>query len=97
MAFAETDYVLGILRDAGFAAASAEKVSTCLTFPGNAEAAGRLATTLGPAVRIARERDATPEDIAAIGEAIAAALKGHESTGELRVPATVIVYSARNA
>ncbi|MFQ5624140.1 MAG: class I SAM-dependent methyltransferase [Paracoccaceae bacterium] len=95
MAFAETDYVLGILREAGFESIGAEKVNTCLTFPGDAHAAGLLAGTVGPAARIVREFDASPDDIAAIGETIAAAFRGHETAGEMRLPASVIVYTAR--
>ena len=86
LAFAEIDYVCGILGDAGFSDAAGVEEEVWLEHPGGLEAIGPLAVNIGPAMRIANELGATDEDMTAIGAAILEAFRPYETGTGIRIP-----------
>ena len=93
-AFSDSAHVLEILREAGFRHAAAEVVEVDLAPPGDVEAVTALMTSIGPAVRIIAELDGGPDDVAAIGEAIADRLGPYRTAEGVRVPAAIILFAA---
>ena len=59
---------------AGFAGGRGRTETVDVTLAGGVARAAQLATNLGPAARILREKGGTAEDAAAIAEAVAAGL-----------------------
>jgi len=94
LAFAEIDYVLGILEGAGFEDISGIEEEVGLTHPGGVEAAAQLASNIGPAARIAKEFDATEQDVAAIGLAVRAAFERYATADGVRIPARLNFFEA---
>lgn len=97
LAFADRDYVGGVLDRAGFAGVTVQPEAVELSWPGGLEALADLATNLGPAARIMRERGGGPEDAAAIRDAVAAGLAPFRGADGICVPALLNVVMARNA
>jgi SAM-dependent methyltransferase len=93
-AFSDIDYVLGILRRSGFAAAAGETVSLRLEPPGSVADAARLATSIGPASRIMMAMEGGPEDAEAISQATAAGFARYRDGSGVRVPAVINLFSA---
>lgn len=95
--FANIDYVLGILSEAGLVdgAASVEQVD--LHYPGQVEDAAFLASNIGPAARILKAFDGGPEDVEAIGRETLKAFRNFVSDDGVRVPATLNFFEARVA
>lgn len=94
-AFADRDYVLGILKDAGFAGTNAEEVTVDLVAPDAIEEAGRLAVVTGAASRIVDAFNGTQEDVAAIAETVTTAFTSYQSADGIRVPAAINLFTAR--
>ncbi len=94
MAFRDIARVCGILADAGFSKCEGQRVMTDLHHPGGFAAAARLSAKVGPTGRIMREKNGTPDDSAAIGAAMAAALEGYATADGVRIPAGVNLFSA---
>lgn len=92
-AFADTDYVLGTLHDAGLTA-QASTHEILLTLPGDAQNAGDLSNYVGPADRLIRGLNGTAEDKAAIIAATIDNLKPYEANGAVSVPAHIHFYTA---
>jgi SAM-dependent methyltransferase len=97
LAFAETDYVLGILRKAGFAECAARTEDVHLFNPGGLDAVTQLATVVGPAARILRLFEGGPEDAAEIGRRIAQSLGKYVVDDGIRIPARVNIFTAARA
>ena len=97
MAFKDVDRVTGILGDAGWTGAASELVEVDLIPPQSVAAAAEMATTIGPATRLIREKDGTEADKQAIREGVEVALEPYQSERGLRVPSRLIVYTAVNA
>ena len=95
MAFAERDYVRDILEGAGFASVAVDSVETTLRHAGGVAAAAQLSARLGPAARIIKERDGTPEDIAAIAQRIESDFAPFATSGGIAVPALLNLVEAR--
>lgn len=96
LAFSDRDYVLGILSDAGFAAAAAEAVAVELTAPNTPDAAGELAVSVGPASRIISANKGTADDTAVITAETTADLMTYQTASGILVPAVINLFSARN-
>ena len=96
MAFKDVDRVTGILRDAGWDRAEGEAIEVDLIPPHSLAAAAELATTVGPATRLMREKNGSQADLAAIRAGCEAALAPFQTGAGLRVPGRLIVYSAVN-
>lgn len=93
-AFAEADYALSILLDAGFSA-EVETVSLLLTPQGDAEEVADLATRIGPAQSVLREMGGTEEDFRAIRAAVAERFADFATPEGIRVPARIHLFQAR--
>jgi len=93
-AFKDVDYVLDILRNAGFPDVTADVEGLELHYPGNLEEAAALTTNIGPSARIVKQYDGTAEDVAAISQGTAKALKQYVTGDGLRVPATLNFFDA---
>lgn len=96
MAFKDIARVTGILHDAGWAEPKGEKLEVDLIPPQTLDAAADFATTIGPATRLIRERDATEADVAAIRQGCKAAFAPYQTDAGLRFPARLIAYTAVN-
>jgi SAM-dependent methyltransferase len=97
LAFAETDYVLGILQNAGFAHCGARTEDVELFHPGGLAAIIDLATVVGPAARILRIFEGGPEDVTEIGRRIAQLFGRYVVDDGIRIPARVNIYTASKA
>lgn len=93
-AFAEVDYVTGILREAGLTAVSARTRSVQLECPMSLEQAGDLAAKLGPAARIHREKNGTAEDLEAIIVEVKKGFARYVSASGFSIPATIHFFEA---
>jgi SAM-dependent methyltransferase len=93
LAFAEIDYVQGILSDAGFSDAAGVEEEVWLEHPGGLQAIGPLAANIGPAMRIANELGATEADMAVIGEAILEGFRPYEIGDGIRIPGRFNFYT----
>jgi SAM-dependent methyltransferase len=94
MAFRDIDRVCQILRDAGLANCNGRYTDTDLHHPGGLAAAAALAGQIGPVARIVREKGATPEDLSAMIETVAAALAPYQCDDGIRIPAGINVFTA---
>lgn len=95
MAFRDRGRVERLLREAGFADALGRRVAVRLHHPEGAEGAAALASRIGPVASVLREREASPEDRAAIHAALVAALGGFAAPDGLRIPAGLNLFTAR--
>lgn len=68
LAFADSDYVLGILHEAGLSRCTGEVETVNMHYPGAIEDVAFLASNIGPAVRIVREFGGDAKDLAEIGK-----------------------------
>lgn len=96
-AFAETDYALGILSDAGFTDPSVETRDIPLCLQGDAQHAANLSAYIGPADSVIRAQGGTSDDKAKIIAQTEEKLRAFETNGAVTVPAKIHVYTARNA
>jgi SAM-dependent methyltransferase len=94
LAFADQDYVLGILREAGFPDPSAETVPVQLEPPGSVAEVARLALSIGPAPRLIAHHQGGAADVEAIGRSIETAVAGFAADGRVRVPAQLNLFAA---
>ncbi|MDA1101366.1 MAG: methyltransferase domain-containing protein [Proteobacteria bacterium] len=95
MAFAETDYVAGILNGAGFKDIDI-KAETCdLIGASNIAETAAFALNVGPASRLIRLHDPAPAIIAAIRTDIEQALAPYDGAGGIKVPARLNFVRAR--
>lgn len=97
-AFADTGYVLDILKEAGFSNGSAdvEKVDLFLpgAMPGVLSEFAYLSSNIGAATRIVKELDGGPEDVAFIEQEAAKGFQQYVTNEGVSVPATVNFYDA---
>lgn len=94
LAFADLERVTGILEAAGLSDVRGEERGVDVTLPGTARDAASLASNIGPASRISKEKNGTPEDVAAIAEAVAQVFVEYEGAGRVNVPARLNFFSA---
>jgi len=94
-AFAELDYVRGILESAGLKAVTAEEVEVDLTPMGTVHEVAKFAVHLGPAARVLMEKGGTAEDKAAMVDALAGEFQAYATPEGVRVPAVLTLYGAR--
>ena len=93
-AFADADYVLEILTNAGFTAPSVITQDIPLVLPGDAENAAELSSYIGPANSVIRAQDGTASDKANIVAATKTKLQAFEINGTVTVPAKIHIYTA---
>ncbi len=94
LGFAEVDYVLDILKKAGYSNCSASVEEVDMLHPGSVEEVALLASNIGPSARIVREFDGGPEDVAAIGASVAKEFRQYAVDGGMRIPARLNFFDA---
>ena len=94
-AFRDSTRVLGLLAGAGLRDAAAETCDVELHHPGGAVALASLGVEVGPAAWLLRLRAGTAADREALSRGMEDAFAAFTSTDGVRVPARVLVYSAR--
>jgi len=94
LAFADKDYVLDILRKAGFSDCTAEVEQVTFFFPGGVDEVASLASNIGPAARILKEFDGSPADVAEIGRRVADAFQPYAVDDGVRIPASLNFFDA---
>lgn len=95
-AFADLDYVHGVLSDAGFADYRGEPMSVVLEFDGTVEVAASIITNVGAANRIIREFDAAPEIVQQIEHDITSEIQQFVRGDCVQIPSVVNYFSAVN-
>jgi SAM-dependent methyltransferase len=95
-AFADADYLAGLLAAAGFVGITVDPVTVTLRHDDFA-AITRLATVIGPASVVLRERGGTAADVEAVGAAIAAALEPFRDGEGVAIPAVLHVAACHRA
>ncbi|WGI22512.1 class I SAM-dependent methyltransferase [Amylibacter sp. IMCC11727] len=95
-AFADTDYALGILGDAGFINAAVQTHDIPLSLSGNAAHAAKLSSYIGPADSVIRAMNGTAADKAKIIAKTQEKLRDYEQNGTVTVPAKIHLYTAKN-
>lgn len=96
-AFRDPARVTGLLARAGLRDAGAEVCDLELHDPGGAVALADLGTEVGPAARLLRLRAGTAADREAVVRGIEEAFAAFASTDGVRIPARILIYSARAA
>ena len=94
LAFANADYVLNILNEAGLDAGLVDIEQVDLLYSGSAEEAAQLASNVGPAMRIIKEFDGSPADIVEIKKKVSAGFQKFTVNDGLRIPATLNFFQA---
>ena len=95
LAFADRVRVADLLGQAGFADVAVDAETVDLAWHGDIGTLAQLATNLGPAARVMRERGGGPEDEAAIRDAVAAGLARFRAADGFRVPASLNFIAAQ--
>ncbi|MDQ1899937.1 class I SAM-dependent methyltransferase [Paracoccus sp. WLY502] len=95
LAFADADHVLDLMAQAGLVEGRAETLQIDLTPPGGSSGAARLATHVGPAARLLRICNASPQDREAIAARIEGDFTAFGQGADMRVPSSVHVFSCR--
>ena len=93
-AFADTDRVLKLMQDGNFVSCSAISEDVDLFYPGSVGETASLACKIGPAVRIVKEFNGSPEDIEAIERKTAEAFQAFEVDDGVRIPAKMNFFDA---
>jgi len=93
-AFAETGYVVDILRQAGFAHVTADTEAMRLTPKGDMDAVTELMCSVGPVTRAMREFAGDEEHLAEIARRIAEAFRQYEDADGIRIPASINIFAA---
>ncbi len=97
LAFAEPDYVLGILRDAGLSDCRVEVEELRLVHPGSVEEVAFFASSIGPSARIVREFEGTQEDVREIAREVTDAFRQYATDDGVSIPANFNFVDAAKA
>lgn len=95
MGLADRDLTAERFRQAGLAGVNVEAVSVGMPFDGEAEAFSDLALRIGPAARVVRLFDASPEQIAEVRREIIDWARQYENGGTISIPAVINLIEAR--
>jgi len=94
LAFADRDYVLEILNEAGFSECVGEVETLKFDYPGAVEDVAYLASNIGPAVRIVREFGGDAEDLAEIGKETVRGFEQYVAEDGVKIPAILNFFDA---
>ncbi len=95
LAFAEKDYVQQILRSAGWTSVEVVEEEVRLSTDVALSEVARLASNLGPAVRIVRALDGGPDDLQAVAEQLLVDFRPFVTADGLSIPAHFNVVRAQ--
>lgn len=94
LAFADTDYLNGVLKSAGLKDFTITEETMPLTPPMPLAKAVELACKLGPALRLQKEKNSTAEDLAWIQAEVTKAFQPFVKDNVMSIPARVVFVSA---
>jgi SAM-dependent methyltransferase len=94
MAFADPDYVRGILAAAGFAEIAVERAHPTILC-GSPEEEARQALAMGPTARLIEEKRPDEATRQALARDIEQAFAAEARAGEIRLPGTILLVAAR--
>ena len=94
LAFADPDYIRGILAAAGFAAITVERAHPTI-IGGSPEEEARQALLMGPTARLIEQKQPDEPTRQRVAREIEAAFAAEASTGPIRLPATIFLVAAR--
>lgn len=95
LAFADADHALDLMARAGLVEGRVETLQIDLTPPGGSSGAARLATHVGPAARLLRICNATPQDREQIAARIEDEFSAFIQGTDVRIPSAVHLFSCR--
>jgi len=96
LAFADPDYIRGVLAAAGFAEITVERAHPTI-IGGSPEEEARQALMMGPTARLIEEKKPAEATRQTIACEIEAAFAAEASSGPIRLPATVFLVAARGS
>ena len=96
LAFADPDYIRGILAAAGFAEITVERAHPTI-IGGSPDEEAQQALMMGPTARLIEEKKPAELTRQTIACEIEAAFAAEASSGPIRLPATIFVVAARRA
>jgi SAM-dependent methyltransferase len=94
LAFADPDYIRGVLAAAGFTDVTVERAYPTI-IGGNPEEEARHALMMGPTARLIEEKKPAEATRRTIAREIEAAFAAEASAGPIRLPATIFLVAAR--
>lgn len=94
LAFANSDYVLSIMDEAGLDGRSVDIEQVDLLYSGSVAEAAHLASNVGPAMRIMKEFDGSSTDILEIKKKVAASFQRYADKDGVQIPATLNFFQA---
>jgi SAM-dependent methyltransferase len=94
LAFADPDYVRGVLAAAGFVGIEIERAHPTI-IGGSAEEEARQALMMGPTARLLEAKQPDEPTRQVIAQEIAAAFAAEARNGPIRLPATILLVTAR--
>jgi SAM-dependent methyltransferase len=94
LAFADPDYVRGVLAAAGFAEIAVERAHPTIV-GGSPEEEARQALMMGPTARLIEEKNPAEETRQTIAREIEAAFAAEAASGPIRLAATIFLVAAR--
>jgi SAM-dependent methyltransferase len=94
LAFADPDYVRGVLAAAGFAEIAVERAHPTI-IGGSPEEEARQALMMGPTARLIEEKNPAEETRQTIAREIEAAFAAEAASGPIRLAATIFLVAAR--
>jgi SAM-dependent methyltransferase len=94
LAFADPDYIRGVLAAAGFADIAVERAHPTI-IGGSPEEEARQALMMGPTARLIEEKQPAEETRQAIAREIEAAFAAEAASGPIRLAATIFLVAAR--
>lgn len=97
LAFRNIDRVAGILKRAGYSDISAVKEGFKLRFDASVEDVAELAGNIGPAARLANEKQAGEQDMAAIRHAISRHLEAMRNGASIEITGQINLFTASTA
>jgi SAM-dependent methyltransferase len=95
LAFADPDYIRGLLTAAGFAEITVERAHPTI-IGGSPEEEARHAMMMGPTARLIEEKKPAEAVRQRIAREIEAAFAGEASSGPIRLPATIFLVAGRH-
>jgi len=95
LAFADPDYIRGVLAAAGFADVSVERAHPMIIC-GSPEEEARQALAMGPTARLIEEKKPDAATRQMIAREIEAAFAAEAGSDQMRLPATIFLVAARH-
>jgi len=94
LAFADPDYIRGVLAAAGFVEITVERAHP-MVICGSPEEEARQALAMGPTARLIEEKNPAEATRQTIAREIEAAFVAEAGPGQIRLPATIFLVAAR--